>query len=71
MRLKKKIGSLVILTGMVSIMATGCGSSKSASSSWDSSKDISIISREDGSGTRGAFVELFKIEEKNEIKRKI
>lgn len=70
MRLKKKIGSLVILTGMVSIMATGCGSSgKSASSSWDSSKDISIISREDGSGTRGAFVELFKIEEKNGDKK--
>ena len=28
--------------------------------------EITVISREDGSGTRGAFVELFGIEEKNE-----
>lgn len=32
-------------------------------STWDSSNDITIVSREDGSGTRGAFVELFGIEE--------
>ncbi|MGC4020088.1 MAG: substrate-binding domain-containing protein [Muricomes sp.] len=34
------------------------------SSSWDSSNDITIVSREEGSGTRGAFIELFGIEEK-------
>ena len=34
-------------------------------SDWDSSNDITIVSREDGSGTRGAFIELFGIEEKN------
>src|SRR5699024_3863291 len=33
------------------------------SSDWDSSMDITIVSREDGSGTRGAFIELFGIEE--------
>lgn len=33
------------------------------SSDWDSSNDITVVSREDGSGTRGAFVELFGIEE--------
>lgn len=32
---------------------------------WDAANDISIISREDGSGTRGAFIELFGIEEKH------
>lgn len=32
---------------------------------WDSTGDITIVSREDGSGTRGAFIELFGIEEKN------
>lgn len=32
---------------------------------------ISVVSREDGSGTRGAFVELFKIEEKNDAGEKI
>ena len=35
------------------------------------SDDITVISREDGSGTRGAFVELFKIEEKNAKGKKI
>ena len=28
--------------------------------------EINVISREDGSGTRGAFIELFGIEQKNE-----
>ncbi|MDO4439271.1 MAG: substrate-binding domain-containing protein [Eubacteriales bacterium] len=32
---------------------------------------INVISREDGSGTRGAFIELFKIEEKNEAGEKV
>ncbi len=36
---------------------------ESTSSDWDSSNDITIVSREDGSGTRGAFVELFGIQE--------
>ena len=36
---------------------------ESASSDWDSSNDITIVSREDGSGTRGAFVELFGIQQ--------
>lgn len=35
------------------------------------SGDISVISREDGSGTRGAFVELLGIEQKNEAGEKI
>lgn len=35
-----------------------------ASGDWDSSMDITIVSREDGSGTRGAFIELFGVEEK-------
>lgn len=32
---------------------------------FDTSKDISVVSREDGSGTRGAFIELFGIEQKD------
>ena len=34
-------------------------------------EEINVISREDGSGTRGAFVELFGIEQKNEEGEKI
>lgn len=48
--------SLTMLAGAT----TGCGSK-----SFDAKKNITIVSREDGSGTRGAFVELFGIEEKD------
>ncbi|MDR1068435.1 MAG: substrate-binding domain-containing protein [Clostridiales Family XIII bacterium] len=40
----------------------GCGGGTGAD--FDTEKDIKVISREDGSGTRGAFIELFGIEEK-------
>ena len=68
------------MVSMLAVAATGCGSDSKAgdtadanadtkteqeSASWDSSYDITIVSREDGSGTRGAFIELFGIEEKN------
>ena len=70
MKLKKFI-TVVAMTAMVGTLAVGCGKSdskdnssdKKSESSWDSSNDITILSREDGSGTRGAFIELFGIEE--------
>ena len=74
MKLKKFIAILSVAT-MTAGLAVGCGSSDSASSDdkssksesdWDSSNDITIVSREDGSGTRGAFIELFGIEEKKD-----
>lgn len=34
-------------------------------SDFDTSNDITVVSREDGSGTRGAFIELFGVEEKD------
>ena len=42
--------------------ATESGSTDSADESSDFSGNISVLSREDGSGTRGAFIELFGIE---------
>ena len=33
--------------------------------------EVNVISREEGSGTRGAFIELFGIEQKNEAGEKI
>lgn len=50
-------------------MLAGCGSKDSAQDSADSA--ITVVSREDGSGTRGAFIELFGIEEKNDAGEKI
>lgn len=38
---------------------------------FDESEFINVTSREDGSGTRGAFIELFGIEEKNEAGEKV
>lgn len=35
-----------------------------ATGDWDAANEITIVSREDGSGTRGAFIELFGVEEK-------
>ena len=70
--MKKFIAVLSVAT-MAAGLAVGCGSADSGSSDdksskgdWDSSNDITIVSREDGSGTRGAFIELFGIEEKKD-----
>lgn len=41
------------------------------SSNSEVSGPINVISREDGSGTRGAFIELFGIEEKNDAGEKV
>lgn len=72
----KKLVAVLAVVGMTGVMMAGCGNSSAAAntdsdaasqdqaSDWDSSNDISIVSREDGSGTRGAFIELFGIEEK-------
>ena len=40
-------------------------------SKFDSGNEITVLSREDGSGTRGAFIELFGIEEKDANGNKI
>lgn len=48
---------------------TACGD-KSGDSK-DGDKEISVISREEGSGTRGAFIELVGIEEKNDKGEKV
>ena len=41
------------------------------SDAFDTTSLISVISREEGSGTRGAFIELFGIEQKDENGEKI
>lgn len=44
--------------------ATEAATEAAAAGGFDTSKEISVNSREDGSGTRGAFIELFGVEEK-------
>ena len=75
----KKILALAATVSMVAALAAGCGNSGAAddtasdskAATWDSSNDITIVSREDGSGTRGAFIELFGIEEKDASGEKV
>ena len=43
---------------------TAANSASAATGDFDNSEYINVVSREDGSGTRGAFIELFGIEEK-------
>lgn len=67
----KKIVSLAVSAALVIAMAAGCSNSGDASSNGEGSAtsdlgEISVISREDGSGTRGAFVELMGVLDEDE-----
>lgn len=67
----KKVISCLLMAGMAATLFTGCGNQDSSSqgsnaaAGFDWSHDISVIAREEGSGTRSAFVELFGIEEED------
>lgn len=52
---------LCILLALTTLLSCACGLAE----------EIHVLSREDGSGTRGAFIELFGIEQKNEAGEKI
>ena len=77
---KKRLFALLMAAAMATTM-TACGGSNdqsAAGSAGDASTGsgalsgaITVISREDGSGTRGAFVELTGVEEKNDAGEKI
>lgn len=70
----KKILGLGIILSVITASFAGCVTdSGNQNSSTDKTKtaSISLVSREDGSGTRGAFIELFGIEEKDADGNKI
>ena len=56
--------ALAMLAGCSSTPAASTDASDASGSDFDSSNDITVISRESGSGTRGAFIELTGVEEK-------
>lgn len=54
----RKIITLAVATVMTATLFVGCGSSSSESNEFDTSKQITVVTREEGSGTRDAFTEL-------------
>ena len=58
----KKLLAVGLSVLCVASLVTGCGSKKGDKAA-GGSKPISVVTREDGSGTRGAFIELFGIEQ--------
>ncbi|MDD5602475.1 MAG: substrate-binding domain-containing protein [Eubacteriales bacterium] len=58
-KLAAAAAAVIFLTAL-----TGCSSPGADNDTFDSSRQINVISREGGSGTRGAFIELMGIEEK-------
>lgn len=65
---KRLVGVAAAVLMTVSAFA-GCGTASTGE--FDAAKEIGVISREKGSGTRSAFIELFGIEQKNEAGEKI
>ena len=64
----KKTVSLALAT-MFAFGVMGCGSDKKEVS--ETGGKIAVVSREDGSGTRGAFIEIFGIEKKDANGKKV
>ena len=67
----KKLFALLTAAAMLTAM-TACGGNNDSASGSDAAASggsdlgmISVVSREDGSGTRGAFIELMGVEEKD------
>lgn len=62
-----------LVSALAVVMLAGCGSSTgtNGNDAFDTSVDITVISRESGSGTRGAFVELTGVESKNDAGEKV
>ena len=72
----KKSVSLLLAALMLTGALAGCGSSASGTQAADGADSgvsgaITVISREDGSGTRGAFIELTGVEEKTADGKKV
>ena len=61
--MKKFLGILLSLTLLAGATA--------AMAEFDYAQDITVVSREEGSGTRGAFIELLGVEKKDEAGNKV
>ena len=62
MKIQKMIIGAILISSTMGVFAAP---------KFNSKKSISVLSREDGSGTRGAFIELFGIEKKDASGKKV
>ena len=60
----KKLANVMMALSLSAVCAVSM-SAAALAADFDNTQDISVMSREDGSGTRGAFIELFGIEQKD------
>lgn len=63
----KKLLRITVASLLIAALAACSNGSKpneNKPEGFDTTKEITVVSREEGSGTRGAFIELLKIEEK-------
>lgn len=66
----KLLSSLSVLGAAALVGLSACGSTANGDSEAGLGQ-INVVTREDGSGTRGAFIELFGLEEKNSDGEKV
>ena len=60
----------ILLTAVLTLTAVSTVAARKKNS-WNPKAEINVMSREEGSGTRGAFVELTGVEQKNEKGQKV
>ena len=65
----KKSKNLLLSLIIMTLLLAGCA--KPAEEGFDKAKAITVVSREDGSGTRGAFIELVGVEQKDANGQKV
>ena len=70
MKKSKKLLAAILAVTAITACFTGCGKNEDSGKD-GASKDIYVITREDGSGTRGAFIEIMGIEQKDENGEKV
>ena len=72
--MKRKSAIAAVTAAALALSLAACGSADSSAApagDFDTDQDVTVISREDGSGTRGAFIELTGVEEKNADGQKV
>ena len=72
--MKHNVITASVLSAAMLASLAACGAapaSSAAADAFDTAQDIAVFTREDGSGTRGAFIELTGVEQKNADGKKV